>query len=465
MRCAPWTWPDDQMAVLMTDVMAAHRRAVYGGNMPRCRTLSEPRDSRLSRMLIVYIATGLFFMLVPGTLVGVANLLTISANHTPRAADAGWVQAHGHAQVFGWLGTFILGIGYFAIPRLRLAAWSPGAAWTTYVLWTSGVAMRWAVGTWPWQWRVLFPLASMLELAAVLVFCVSVFLSRPRTRDGKWGTSIVMITAGGWGMCASVAIGAWLSFRIDAPMFPFDFNQRYLVLITWGFVVPFVWGFSTRWLPPLLGLRPTRKAWLMPSLALLAAAVVAAMTGALLLSSVVALVASLVFALALRMWEPSAKQPKLRGVHEWTPAFLRIAYSWLAIAAILGIVAAALPLPNGWAGASRHALTVGFFAVAVFAIGPRVLPAFFGVQRLWSTRLMAAVLLLVNIGCTLRVTSQILAYEGISAIAWKVLPLSAVIEMTAVFLFATNMLMTLTTGAPLETLLEGRQEPELTAQG
>jgi uncharacterized protein involved in response to NO len=256
-----------------------------------------------------------------------------------------------------------------------------------------------------------------------------------------------------------------MSFRIDAPMFPFDFNQRYLALITWGFVVPFVWGFSTRWLPPLLGLRPTRKAWLKPALALLAGAVVIAMTGALLLSAIVALAASLVFVLALRMWEPSAKEPKLRGVHHWTPAFLRIAYAWLAIAAILSIVSAALPLPNGWAGASRHALTVGFFAVAVFAIGPRVLPAFFGVQRLWSTRLMAAVLVLVNAGCTLRVTSQILAYEGISAMAWKVLPASAVIEMAAVILFAVNMMMTLTTGSPLETFLEAQRERELAAQG
>ncbi|HUP59640.1 MAG TPA: NnrS family protein [Thermoanaerobaculia bacterium] len=430
-------------------------------SMTRCRSLSEPHDAGLSRMLIVYIATGLFFMLIPGTLVGVANLLTISASHTPRAADAGWVQAHGHAQIFGWLGTFILGIGYYAIPRLRLAAWSPFAAWTTYALWTAGVTMRWAVGTWPPdQWRVLFPLAGALELLAVLVFCVSVFLARPRARDEKWRTSVVMITAAGWGMFASITIGAWMSFRVDAPLFPFDFNQRYLALITWGFVVPFVWGFATRWLPPLLGLRRTRKPWLLPSLVLLFAGVVAALAGALLLASLVFLASSVAFVVALRLWEPSEREPKLRGVHESTPLFLRIAFVWLAIAALLAIVSAALPLPNGWAGASRHALTVGFFAVVVFSIGPRVLPAFFGVRRLWSARLMAAVLVLVNIGCTLRVVSQVLAYEGLSAIAWQALPLSAVIEMTAVALFALNMMMTLTTGSPLAAFLEAQQQQQ-----
>ncbi len=74
---------------------------------------------------------------------------------------------------------------------------------------------------------------------------------------------------------------------------------------------------------------------------------------------------------------------------------------------------------------------------------------------------MAAMLVLVNLGCTLRVVSQILAYEGMSAIAWRALPLSAVIEMTAVALFALNMMMTLTTGSPLAAFLEAQQQRDV----
>ena len=236
----------------------------------------------------------------------------------------------------------------------------------------------------------------------------------------------------------------------SGPVFPFDFNQRYLVLISWGFVVPFVWGFATRWLPPLLGLRRSRKAGYVPSLVLMFSGVAAALLGFLLLSSVMLTLAAIAFIASLRILEPSEKEPKLRGVHPATPAFLRMAFVWLLVAGAIGIVAAARPLPNGYAGASRHALTVGFFAVMVFGIGPRVLPAFFNVRRLWSTRAMAGSLLLLNVGCAMRVVSQILAYEGISAMAWQTLPLSAVIEMTAVCVFAINMMMTLTTGSPLE---------------
>lgn len=419
-------------------------------------------------MLKVFIATGIAFMLLPGTFVGVMNLLKISASHTSGAADAGWIQAHGHAQIFGWLGTFILGVGFYTIPRLRLSQFHPCTAWVTYALWVTGVTTRWAVGTWPpSNWRLLFPLAATLELIAILLFCFSVYLSRPRTTDaGGWRTSVLMITAAGWAMLAAVVFNAWQSFLVaehgTAPVLPFDVNQRYLVLITWGFIVPFVWGFSTRWLPPLLGLRKSRKEWMLPALGIAFAGVGVALAGFLLASSIILMVSALAFIHALRVWEPLEKKPTLRGVHPSAPFFIRSAYAWLVVAGVLAIVAAARPLPNGYAGAGRHALTVGFFAIVVFVVGPRVLPAFFNVVRLWSPRLMAVSLTLLSIGCTMRVVSQILAYEHISAFAWKTLPLSAIVEMTAVTLFAFNMVMTLTVDSPLELL--AKQEAEKDAQ-
>jgi hypothetical protein len=78
----------------------------------------------------------------------------------------------------------------------------------------------------------------------------------------------------------------------------------------------------------------------------------------------------------------------------------------------------------------------------VFAIGQRVLPAFAGMRVLYSTRSMLSCLLLLNLGCMLRVSSEILAYENYWPAAWHVLPWSAVCELTAVTLFAANMLLT-----------------------
>ena len=79
----------------------------------------------------------------------------------------------------------------------------------------------------------------------------------------------------------------------------------------------------------------------------------------------------------------------------------------------------------------------------VFAIGQRVLPAFCGIRLLYSKRLMGASLAILNLGCLLRVASEIPAYEADLRAAWSILPVSAVTELTAVTLFALNLGITL----------------------
>ena len=93
-------------------------------------------------------------------------------------------------------------------------------------------------------------------------------------------------------------------------------------------------------------------------------------------------------------------------------------------------------------GAPRHALTVGFLAMMVFAIGQRVLPAFSGMRLLFSTKLMFVAMALLTVGCALRVSSEILAYQGLAGSAWVWLPVSPVTEMTAVTVFAANLFVT-----------------------
>ena len=51
-------------------------------------------------------------------------------------------------------------------------------------------------------------------------------------------------------------------------------------------------------------------------------------------------------------------------------------------------------------------------------------------------------LVLLTLGCTLRVSCEVLAYQGYVAWAWPVLPVSAVIELTALTIYAINILGT-----------------------
>lgn len=131
-------------------------------------------------------------------------------------------------------------------------------------------------------------------------------------------------------------------------------------------------------------------------------------------------------------------EDKVLGVHPSFPIFIRAAYVWLILAALLGVWAAVVNGPGIW-GASRHALTVGFVSTMVFSVGSRVLPAFSGMKPLFSKRLMFASLVMLTCGCALRVSSEVLAYQGYASWAWRGLPLSALAELTAVVIFALNL--------------------------
>lgn len=138
---------------------------------PQLFEVTRAREEGLSRLLMAFVTTGLIFMVLPGTFLGVWNLLQISGRESAGSISPAWLQAHGHAQVFGWIGSFILGIGFYSIPKLR-GATKPafGPAWACWAMWTIGVAVRWAANVYAWQWRLLLPLSGVLELAAFVIF-------------------------------------------------------------------------------------------------------------------------------------------------------------------------------------------------------------------------------------------------------------------------------------------------------
>jgi cbb3-type cytochrome oxidase subunit 1 len=108
--------------------------------------LLKAREESAQRLMMAYAIVGLFFMLLPGTFLGVWNLIAISGGHAGDISTA-WIQAHGHAQIFGWIGTFILGIGFYSIPKMTGRRPQPiTRGWVAWLLWTTGVLLRWASG-------------------------------------------------------------------------------------------------------------------------------------------------------------------------------------------------------------------------------------------------------------------------------------------------------------------------------
>lgn len=406
------------------------------------------REESLSRLLMAFVTSGLLFMLFPGTFLGVWNLLQISGRESVASISPAWLQAHGHAQVFGWVGSFILGIGFYSIPKLRGEGnTSFTAAWFCWTTWTIGVAFRWSANVYLWHWRTLLPVSASLELVAFLIFFQAFAEHRvegaTKPKLDRWIWVVMSASTGLMLVLLTNLAGCfYAALRLSTPAFAHLFDQRYLALMAWCFLVPFVWGFSAKWMPVFLGLKPARTNILLAAVSTNLGGVCLLLVGHVLTASCLFALGAVFSAAGTRIFEPSVKEPKIRGVHPSFPFFLRSAYAWLLIAAALGIASSLWDTSGGIWGASRHALTVGFISVMILCVGQRVLPAFAGMRILWSTKLMFMALLLLTIGCSARVSGEVLAYQGYANWAWQILPLSALLELAALTLFAINMMGT-----------------------
>ena len=411
------------------------------------------RERQKSLLLRAWIVSGLFFMALPGTLLGFSNLMAISEHHGSSFLPPAWMQGHGHAQVFSWIGSFVLGIGFYSQPaRGRNVLRIP---MTCFVLWTTGVAMRWIANIYSWHWQALYIVSASFELFAVLLFLSAASQHKKPQQPGKakesgidlWMVSVFIGTAG---LLASIIFNFVECLRLalqgTSQAFPYALDQRFLILIAWGFLVPTVWGFSARWLPSFLGIPRPDKRMFITVLMLDAAGVLCGLFGLIKMATILLAIGAALVSVALHLFERPTGTAKVQGIHPSFPVFVRLVYVWLAIAAAMSIWAAFSDVHGGIWGASRHALTVGFAATMVFSIGPRILPHFSGIYAIYSKSLMFISLLALQIGCTLRVSSEPLAYEGYLSFAWKTLPYSGMLELGAVLVFAANLVLTFTLG-------------------
>lgn len=401
-------------------------------------------ERRLARLLAAFVISGLVFMTLPGTVLGVWNLLGITSQRALAAVSDSWIQAHGHAQFFGWVGTFIFGISLYTLPKFRgFLCRSVPVGWLIWAMWTGGIALRWFAGLQRDIHRWEFCLSAALEFVVAILLVWEVSGSGAKHRKGQpWEAPVF------FGFAALCALLAWQILLtvgpLTSPALPAASDRILISLAIWAFAFPVVIGYSAKLFPGLLGTAPPSRDGLRLALAFAVAASVAFIVKKPMPAAAATAMASVLAVWSLRFFQRHPGNPKRSGVYAGYPAFARLAYVWLCIAAVLGFGIAR----PGVLGASRHAFTVGFLATLIFAIGPRILPSFLNSRELRSPRLMRFSLILLTAGCAVRVISEPLAYGEIAAIAWKALPVSAFTELLAVLLFACNIAMSLATPIP-----------------
>ena len=226
------------------------------------------RAERQSQTLIeAFLMSGLFFLLLPGTFLGVWNLIGISRRQAFTSLSPAWLQAHGQAQIFGWVGSFILGIGFYSLTKMQSTRMFPvGKSWASWGLWTAGVALRWLGGVTGWEWRWILPASGLLEVGGFLLFLMTVRRHRPaRGQSGK-ATWMLLVILASCVFLLTLVINAVALFRLavtgSTPALPHRLDLQLVTMAIWGVLVPTIWGFNARWLPIFAGFDQPRSRWL-----------------------------------------------------------------------------------------------------------------------------------------------------------------------------------------------------------
>jgi hypothetical protein len=415
-----------------------------------------------------FFKAGILATLTAGAVWGAYLLVRISIYGSFHAVGLHEVNAHGHAQIFGWVGLFVMGFAYQAFPRFKHTdlAW-PYLARTSLWLMLAGLIVRSICepladqGNWLGLAAVT---GSVLEVVAVgLSACVVVATWR-RSGKGLAVYDFYVLSALCWFVVQAIWEAVYLAATLRAQ------GPALLELVaTWqgamrdvqihGFALLMILGVSQRIFHHFYDLPSPSKRMAIPGLVVLNGAVLGEVLGLVLMRSpgpiwrgvwylsvfaMTATVATLTW--NWRIFGPAPGADR-------SLKFLRAAYCWLIISLAMllaypvyqyGLLPRLAPdsaavemgFSHAYYGATRHAITVGFVSLMIVGVASRVVPTLNGVDLHSLTGLWLPFVLL-NLGCALRVTSQTLTDFA----AWPFIPagLSGLFEVTGLALWGAHL--------------------------
>jgi len=432
-----------------------------------------------------FLKTAIILTLTLGATMGAMSLSRIAFSRSLEPGSILWwpshIQVHGHAQIFGWVGLFIMGVAYHVLPRLKGKSLPhPGLAEASFWLVLVGLLLR--VISQPAF--VAFPglgewvtVSGVLELMGVSFFAWIIWKlvlgPEPLNLYEKF------LLAGTIWFWAQTAVGLALIQGMRAwtqNYIPKALDVPYLHLQVWGFIIFWILGISLRTLPVFMGLKQPKTSWVAFSFWALNLGVLLN-AGAQFANwaypaslwpevrgfgAALELLAAFAFVAGIHLFEKPAMNIEEAGVDRRYESFVRIAYVWFMVAAMMGSGYAIYEALTGdtvghaLVGAYRHAVTVGFITMMIIGMSARIVPVFKGVP-LHSGRMLKGTFYLLNIGNFCRVFFQA-SIPVFGLFSYALMGMSGWMEVTALTLFGINLWKTMNKPAEEGPAIEGDLE-------
>ena len=394
---------------------------------------------RADRIYRPFFITGIAVALTLGAAWGAYLLVQIAVAGRFTAVGLHEVNAHGHAQIFGWVGLFVMGFAYQAFPRFKHTDLAfPGLAYLSGFMMLAGILVRSLgepmVATQPWLAMPVIA-AAWIEVAAIALFVGIILATWRQSGKPRAFYDAYILSAFAWFIAQAVYDALYLAATLAAV----DRQELLALVAVWqgplremqihGFALLMILGVSQRMFHNFYGLPAPSESLSRRMLLALNLAIIGEVLGLILMRSYghawallwygCSIVLAAAVVVLLRNWRIfSAPKETDRSLK-----FMRAAYIWLFISLAMLLLLPAyqfalLPalapeaaatqtgFSHAYYGAIRHAITVGFVSLMIMGVAAKVVPTLSGVDVRSLSSLWLPFLLL-NAGCTLRVFGQV----------------------------------------------------------
>lgn len=461
------------------DCLIKELNDVIQGKVAAPEISAEDLDTAYENIYEKFIKTAIVIALTTGCVYGAFMLFYMGIQHSLYAVSKVLIETHGHTQIFGWCGLFIMGISYFILPRFyAIKLYSGRLANLSFYFMVVGILLVFLFRTLlPFLnspfFKLLIIAGCLLEVLAVLIFILVAFKTILAAEKQELETYEGFLISGYlWFLVqALVLTGATLyMLKVGETVLPHILIYPLRHIQVMGFIILVIFGVLSRTIPAFLGLKtPNPKMNLLIMLGLNFSIILRATSQPLMAyfvdvnmpayyifnslyftSGCLEFVFILLFFYNLNILTKPEVDFSGMEIEKSYEKFVWAGILWLVFAETAALIftfseAAGTPVSHALIGAYRHAVTVGFITMLIFGFASRIIPISQGI-KLHSYTLLTKIFILINVGCAIRVIFQPVAVHTGSAPAFWLMGVSGFIECLAILLFGINIWKTINEG-------------------
>ncbi len=415
----------------------------------------------------IFVKTAILIVLSTGCLYGASLLAYMAFRNSMTSVSWILIETHGDTQVYGWVGLFIMGISYFALPKFwNSILYSTPLAYKSFFLMVAGMFLSFVFKTVSYYSGVFFfklPVlfGCVLQAASIAIFlyvmCRTFFSAEKQKYEPyEW----FFLSSYLWFIFQAIAfIALYFHFEVvfDTNI-PDVFKNPIRHIQIMGFACMVIIGIFTKTLPIFLGIQePNQKVSSYVLYILNISIALRTISGfykeytdnlhgffttLFCIAGILETFGVFLFIYNLNLFNKRKTAKNPTNLPTGFRKYIRAALVWLFVSesALLTFTfyeaLSGKQVSHALFGAYRHAIFVGFISMMILGCASKMIPLSKGV-KLCSTRLLNMTFVFINIGCVCRVVAQPLSAHFCPQL-YAVMGISGFFEYAAMFFFGIN---------------------------